>query len=117
MHKDKAMSCDKHADADGELCSTLRVIAKGQLDDWRDKTTQAHREGRECLLTILAQLDDSQHGRARRVFCERLLRAHDRFGPAVPNLASQVWARAQAARARTRFFVAAMAGEMAARKW
>jgi len=108
---------DKHADARAAITATRRVAADYLLENGIDYAKRAHDNGRKRLWAIFSQFDDSQHGRARRVACERILAAHDSQGETALRLFEQIWARAAHAKKPTRFFLTAATAEISARGW
>lgn len=108
---------DKHADARVAITATRRVAEHYLLENGIDYAKRQHDRGRKRLWDIFQRFDESQHGRARRVACERILAAYDSQGETALKLFEQIWARAGAAKNATRYFLAAALGEISARRW
>jgi len=107
---------DKHADAVVSLAESLKRTRIDQ-ESWETWAQEQRNEDLRALWAIFTGFDVSQHHRARRVAIARILGAYDHHGHAVVKIAEDIWQRSKGTKNRTRWFLAAMLGEISARKW
>lgn len=96
-----------------------KVVRVGSLDfeSIESAAREVHDKGRKELWDVLMSLDRSQHHRARRVACARLLKAYERHGLAALKVVKNVRERSLDKKKPTRWFLSAVMAEFSLRGW